>query len=320
MSQTTAETMTSIRRPYARVATACPLCDHGSALTLPFRYAFLGRHLYGVRCERCRLAFIDPQPTAEEIRQMYSEEYFTQCSETQGAHGPAAYMEMAEESGAERAAAAARLDRSIQRHVSPRGRYLEIGCGPGLFLAQMKALGWQAEGLELSAFAATHAREKLGLTVHLGAVEDGAFPAHSFDAVFMGDVLEHLPHPRQSLRSIREWIRPGGVLVIAVPSTMNLLSARLGMALYGTRGRWKTLRIPPYHLFEYTPATLERMVVAAGYRVLSLRQSAVPLRKMGLRGSKLENAGKVALQIPAIASSRLLNRGGDRLLAIVQRD
>ncbi|MBK8233889.1 MAG: class I SAM-dependent methyltransferase [Candidatus Eisenbacteria bacterium] len=296
------------------VETHCHGCGHTQARVLPFRYAFHGRHLEGVTCLRCTLIFVDPQPSAEEIASMYSAEYFTESSDTVGAHGPAAYMEMAAQGNAERAKAAHRLDRMVSKPA--RGRWLEVGCGPGFLLAEMQKLGWSAHGIELSEFGARHARETLGLDVRQGEVTPGHFVRGSFDAIFLGDVLEHLPEPVATLRVLHEWLAPDGRIVIAVPATMNLASAQLGLWLYARRGRWKTLRIPPYHLFEYTPRTLPILLAEAGFEVRELRQSAVPLNRMGLRGSPLENAGKFALQSLAHLTSTLFNRGGDRLLAI----
>ncbi len=298
----------------------CPLCGAERSAPLPFRYAFKERHLLGVRCQECGLTYVDPQPSAEEIEAMYAEEYFTENSATVGAHGAAAYMEMAEAGSAGRARAAAELDRTLTCRTGGRGRYLEIGCGPGFFLAQMAGLGWRAEGLELSDYAARFARERLDLAVTCGAIEHAEFEPESFDVVFMGDVLEHLPDPKTSLGAVRRWLKPQGLLVVAVPSTMNLLSAQVGLALYRGSGRVKTLRLPPYHLFEYTPSTLARMLRTTGFELCELRQSAAPIARMGLRGSPLENFGKVALQIGALATSRLFNRGGDRLRAIARRE
>jgi SAM-dependent methyltransferase len=283
---------------------------------LPFRYAFHGSYLYGVKCSSCSLVFVHPQPTEEQIKDMYAEDYFTECSETCGAHGRSAYMEEATQADSSRPAHARRIDRLLRSHVSGGNTLMEIGCGPGFFLAEIRKLGWSVRGLEISKYAAAHAREELDLDVVVGPIEEDTIPAQSFDVVFMGDVLEHLPAPRSSLVAIRTWLKPGGIVVIAIPSTLNLLSAQLGMMLYRARARSKTLRIPPYHLFEYIPRTLRGMLEASGFEVVRLRQSAVPLRKMGLRGTLLENAGKVSLQVFAHLTSGLLNRGGDRLLAI----
>jgi SAM-dependent methyltransferase len=298
---------------------ACWICGNPKLRVLPFRYAFRERFLVGVRCSSCSMVFVHPQPSSAEISEMYGEDYFTECSETCGAHGPSAYMEMAGESGVERSHGARRLDVALLRLLGTRGALLEIGCGPGFFLAEMRNLGWHPRGLEISEYAVRHAREKLGLDVVQGSLEPRLLPLASFDAVFMGDVMEHLSNPIESLAAVHSWLKPGGVLLVAIPSTMNLLSARLGMAIYQTRRRFKTLRIPPYHLFEYTPSTARETLRRAGFSVVGLRQSAVPLRRMGLRGTVTENLGKVSLQILAHLTSRIFNRGGDRLLLLCRR-
>lgn len=308
------------RHPGHRRQGHCPLCGPATLVALPFRYRFGGGFLHGVRCAGCTTVFLDPMPSDAEIAALYDEAYFTECSDTAGAHGAKAYVELVEESGDERRRSAARFDRHLVRFLGQRGRFFEVGCGPGYLLAEMRALGWEVGGLEISAYAVREAREQRQLPVTNGPLLPGALPAARFDAVFLGDVLEHLPRPLEALAEIRRSLRPGGIVVIAVPSTLNLLSGRAGMALYRLLGRSKTVRIPPYHLFEYTPRTLRQVLERAGFRLLRLRQSAVPLRRMGLRGHPLENAGKAALQILAHATSRICNRGGDRLLAFARKD
>lgn len=241
---------------------------------------------------------------------MYSEAYFTECTESSGAHGPAPYMEMVEDTAPQRARAARRMDGLLGRLQGRKGRFFEIGCGPGYFLAEMRDLGWAVGGLEISEFAVREARETQGVDVRRGALIPGSLVPASEDVIFLGDVLEHLPRPLEALREVHAGLVADGLVVIAVPSTLNLLSGRLGLLLYGRLGRVKTLRIPPYHLFEYTPRTLPRMLEAAGFDLLYLRQSTVPLKRMGLRGSALENLAKASLQVLALATSRLFNRGG----------
>lgn len=297
----------------------CQICSRTRLRVLPFGYIFKDRFLYGTQCKSCRLVFLHPMPSDDEISSLYTEEYFTECSESAGAHGPRAYMDLLEDSDEERSRSASRLDREILRHVGNRGRFLEIGCGPGLFLSEVRQLGWDVSGLEISEFATQHALDKLNLNVKLGSIERDRFPESTFDAVFMGDVLEHLPRPVESLEIVKSWLRPGGVLVVAIPSTLNLISGKIGMFAYGRMKRFKRLRIPPYHLYEYTPRTVSAVLEASGFAVLRLRQSAVPLRKMGLRGSAVENIGKAVLQLSAHATSRCLNMWGDRLLVLASR-
>ncbi len=307
-------------RPGRREDGRCPLCGPSSLVTLPFRYRFGESFLYGVRCSSCSTVFLDPMPDDAAIASLYNEAYFTECSDSAGAHGTKAYVELIEESGLERRRSAERFDRYLLRFLGQRGRFFEVGCGPGYFLAEMRELGWEVGGREISAFAVREARERLGLELENGPLLPGTLPSAELDAVFLGDVLEHLPRPLEALGEVHRSLRPGGVVAIAVPSTLNLLSGRAGIALYGSLGRCKTVRIPPYHLFEYTPRTLRHALERAGFALLMLRQSAVPLRRMGLRGHPLENAGKAALQLLAHATARVCNRGGDRLLAFARKE
>lgn len=265
------------------------------------------------------MVFLAPMLSDAEIAELYREEYFTECSETCGAHGNAAYMELADESTDQRAQAALRVDRLIRSQHSVGGTLLEVGCGPGFLLAEMRELGWRVRGIEISEYAARHAREKLDLEVENSALDGAAVSPGSVDAVFMGDVLEHLPRPLESMKRIRGWLATDGVVVVAIPSTLNLASARIGLWLYRVRGRFKTLKIPPYHLYEYTPHSVRRLLNKAGFEVERLEQSTVPLKRMGLRGSPLENVGKAVLQVIAHASCRLFNRGGDRLLIVARK-
>lgn len=303
-------------RPGQTLAATCPLCGNRSACVLPFRYEFRDRLLQGVECATCGLARLHPMPSDDEIASLYAEAYFTACTEEVGAHGKRAYMDLAADGHASRRRDAIRLDRLLCGASGRRGRFCEVGCGPGFFLAEMRSLGWQVQGLEISEFAARHARDALGLEVEQGSLVPGKLPRETFDAILLGDVLEHLPRPREALTAVWCSLVPGGAVAVVVPSTLNLLSARLGMAVYRSRGRSKTLRLPPYHLFEYTPRSLRTMLETSGFRVDRLRQSAVPLGKMGLRGSWIENAGKAALQLLAHAGAFACNRGGDRLLAV----
>jgi SAM-dependent methyltransferase len=319
MSSTNPDQAPEQHLPGDSIEGSCQVCSRARLRVLPFGYVFKDRFLYGVRCNSCGLVFLHPMPSDDEINSLYTEEYFTECSESAGAHGPRAYMDLVEDSDEERSRSASRLDREILRHIGNRGRFLEIGCGPGFFLSAVRELGWAVSGLEISEFATRHAVDRLRLNVKLGSIESDSFPENTFDVVFMGDVLEHLPRPVESLEIVKSWLKPGGVLAVAIPSTLNLISGKIGMFVYGKMKRFKTLRIPPYHLYEYTPRTVSTVLRASGFMVLGLRQSAVPLRKMGLRGNSMENAGKVILQLAAHATSRLLNLWGDRLLVLASR-
>jgi SAM-dependent methyltransferase len=275
-----------------------------------FSYLFQGASYPAVACARCRLTFLSRQPAGEGLRRLYDAEYFE--SDYHCGHDDQAYF--ASESA--QIASASVLLEWIEREVQP-GRILELGCAGGYFLHAARTRGWSPVGVEISDAAARFARESLGLEVHVGSLETASVPGGSVDAAYMGDVLEHLPDPLATLRALHRLLRPGGVLLIAGPTTLNSLDRRLGLALYRWSGRTKTLRQPPYHLTEFTPGTLVKALDSTGFRILWLRQSKIPPAwRNPRRRAAFEHGTKLLIDGPNWLATRLLGRLGDRAIVL----
>src|SRR5439155_10961845 len=144
-----------------------------------------------------------------------------------------------------------------------------------LLLKRARERGWRTVGVELSADAVNHARA-LGLDVRLGTLHEATLPGASFDVVYMGDVLEHVPDCRATLAEVARVLSPGGHAVVRGPITTHSLARRLGLALYALAGRSIVLREPPYHLWEFRPASLARLARAVGLEVVAIEQSKIP--------------------------------------------
>lgn len=171
------------------------------------------------------------------------------------------------------------------------GRVLDVGCGRGLLLEQLRRRGWDVQGTELSEQSAAYPRDVLGIPVHIGDLVDLHFPSDHFDAVVLWHVLEHVPDPAVVLAEVARILRPGGIFLVAVPN-FGSLEARL------TRDKWFHLDVPR-HLNHYTPAVLYRALAGAGlharsvayfspeYDFFSFVQST--LNRLGLRPNLLYN-------------------------------
>ena len=143
----------------------------------------------------------------------------------------------------------------IEHRVAP-GALLDVGSALGFFVRAARARGWDARGIERSAWAAERAAASGSPVVHGDFLTAALAPA-SFAAVTMLDVLEHTADPRAYVRRARALLRGGGVLAI---ETADLASPYARLA-----GRRYHFFTPPNHLTYFTRATLARLLAEQGF-------------------------------------------------------
>jgi SAM-dependent methyltransferase len=179
------------------------------------------------------------------------------------------------------------------------GRFLEVGCGAGEFLAAARDHGWDSWGVEIAADAATVARVR-GLRVHAALLPECGFEDDWFDIVYLNEVLEHVFDPRALLEEIRRVLRPGGALFLRTRNPSSWTVAFCGE-------RWH--HFVDSHASFLAPRTFRTILPGLGFEHVSVRtwgasfQDRYPAAQRWRR--KLSRmAGKV-LEAP----SRLLGKG-----------
>jgi SAM-dependent methyltransferase len=100
------------------------------------------------------------------------------------------------------------------------GRLLDVGTGIGQFLNAARD-GYEVEGTELSARAVEIAKDKYGLRIHWGALEDIDFQERRFEVITLFHVLEHVHDPRALLSRCRELLSRDGIIVMAIPNEIR---------------------------------------------------------------------------------------------------
>jgi SAM-dependent methyltransferase len=140
------------------------------------------------------------------------------------------------------------------------GRLLDVGCNEGRGLRLYADNGFQVEGLELNEAAAAVARRR-GFRVHTEPLAQFR-PEEPFDVVILANVLEHAWDPVLMLGEVRRLMRPEGEVWISCPNAASLWRRLFGRA-------WVNWHVP-YHLWHFSPATLEAVLARAGYEVAAL--------------------------------------------------
>ena len=143
------------------------------------------------------------------------------------------------------------------------GKILDVGCSLGYFLYLAKENCWATLGVEISQQRAASANEMYGVTVKTGRFEDLELPAE-LDVISFCDTLEHIGNPRIALKKSFELLKPGGGVFLALPNIGGLEPQATYHLIYKTIGYWKHPE-PPAHLFEYSPATITKLLELTGF-------------------------------------------------------
>ena len=140
---------------------------------------------------------------------------------------------------------------------------LEVGCAEGWFLEEASRAGLKVSAIEPSSPHAGMARSN-GFDVIEGFFPEDMPDSARFDFVVFNDVFEHLPDPVSAIADCVRLLRPGGALVINLPSNKGIIyrlataAARLGRP--STLERLWQKDLPSPHLTYFNKETLRRFV------------------------------------------------------------
>jgi 2-polyprenyl-3-methyl-5-hydroxy-6-metoxy-1,4-benzoquinol methylase len=221
---------------------ACPLCGKTAATLLFVKQGF--RH---VRCDECRMIYVNPVLQASAVRASYeNEEAWTRVL----------FNDLQQSLDGKKFRYGLDL---IAEHVGAPGRLLDVGCGPGFFLQVARAAGWTVTGVELNQRCVEHVRN-LGIPVVDRLIEEANLPDRSYECVTMWDVLEHLIEPNRVLAELWRLLVPGGVLLVQVPNADALVTRLLHERSWTFGG--------DSHVNFYSPENLRRALVSARFEAV----------------------------------------------------
>ena len=229
----------------APVRRACPLCEsHDHELVA--RRGKDGSPLPTVICRGCGLVFTNPMPSAIELDDFYKRSY---RSVYKGTFTPK--LKHVFRSGRRTLARYERLAPYV-----PKGkRVLDVGSGGGEFLYLLRRLGYEVQGIEPNQGYGEFARNVLGLPVEVTTLGEMTPPTEPYDLITAHHVVEHLREPVEALAVFKEWLVPGGYVIIEVPNVEARYHA-------------PHTRFHFAHLYNFAPEGLEQCGRLAGLNVV----------------------------------------------------
>jgi 2-polyprenyl-3-methyl-5-hydroxy-6-metoxy-1,4-benzoquinol methylase len=164
---------------------------------------------------------------------------------------------------------AARLS-FLLAHVPAGARVLDVGCGEGRFTSALARAGREAVGVDVAQEPLRRARAReADLDLRLVPTE-GPWPLEdaSFDAVWAGEVIEHVADTAGWLSEVRRVLRSRGALVLSTPAHGPLTRLALGLS-----GRAFERHFDPRadHLRFYTRRSLAALLEDFGFEGIETR-------------------------------------------------
>ena len=197
----------------------------------------------GFKCQNCHLIYIAPKPDPSDVANLYDHD---------SAHVSADEWIAASRSFGKKLKARFTL-RKIRSHRSS-GDLLEIGAGGGAFLRQA-AKYFRVFAAEFNPEQVKHLRS-MKVDCRQGPFAS-TFQGMTFDVIYLCDVLSHLTDPVAEFRSMRQMLKPGGVIVFETGNVGDVAPR-----YYKLFDRWQY----PDHLFFFSQRSLANLEEAAGLR------------------------------------------------------
>jgi 2-polyprenyl-3-methyl-5-hydroxy-6-metoxy-1,4-benzoquinol methylase len=282
----------------------CNLCGAAAG-----REVFVKNGFSLLECPSCTLLYVGNPPSADDLKRLYSFD--------------AGYHTTSPDDGSAEAAARRRAAREYYRVLSrfrASGSLLDVGCSSGFFLGVARDEGWETCGLEMSADTARVARERFGLNVMTGTLEETTFPEERFDAVTLWDVIEHVPDPVRTMSIVHRILKDDGIVAFVTPNVGGLFP-RAAYAAARVIRYWPHPE-PPHHLFQFSKRTARELATRTGFAVRRIVNKRIPLAYTFGRPSTVIRSPRQLLYTACFAPVAALGPligSGDAMLVVAQK-
>ena len=213
---------------------SCPVCNG-----IEYDIAFKKENFTGKLCSNCGLVFISP--VLEDSHGLYTDDKSS---------SPSKYYRLSYHSDYKTFIRRIKL---IEKYTV-KGSILDIGCSTGNFMEAAMKNGWENVcGVEPNPVSANECKKK-NLKVIEGFADKELVKKiqDAFDAIYIGDVIEHVENPVEILNIVNRILGGEGIIMIVTPNFDSFIVRKL--------------QIKPYeHLLYFNETSLRNLLKICGF-------------------------------------------------------
>ncbi len=207
---------------------------------------------------------VKEKPNTQELQEYYAEKYF---QEARGSY-ETSYSDA--ELNHIRGKIRMRYE-AIKSSIPDKGTILDVGCGEGFVLADFAERGWDVKGLDFSSSGIESQNPQVSGALVSGDVfaslDKEVESQNSYDVLWLQNVLEHVIDPIDLMKTMRQLVKPDGILVVTVPNDFSEIQMKALDEGKIERPFWIA---PPDHLSYFSGESLAAIGEATGWSCKSV--------------------------------------------------
>ena len=214
-----------------------------------FSYPYIKKFRWLLQCKSCGFMFVYPQPTKEELEEIYSENYFDEWGSKE----------------AENALREIKM-KTYRKQLLEIGKFqdfhtiLDIGCGLGYSLDSAVEQGYEITGVEFNEVVANEIRQRHEKIYT--DLDEILAKNQKYDVITLMEVLEHLPDLSKLFTELHRLMSENSLVMLTT------IDADSGRAKF-LRDGW--YHIHHDHLWYFTPRICTELFERNGFQVVCIK-------------------------------------------------